>query len=487
MSLLSPRIPETGAGSSGPASPPARPRGASPPDRSLGASTGFTLVEAMVALAITIAVTACFLLLFRHGGGALRLEPELAAIRQDARGALDRIARDLVRAGSGLPPEIPVFADLGPAGDGGGRPDGLDFLAAPARLGEVVFEPVAEFDGTRVTLGVPGTGLDPRTRPLAAVFNDDKFMPRWVVGEVVSVRSEGSGALSDLLRKGREKAGDEPASGGASVQLRALPGDWHRRFHAGDGGTFSPGQGGLIGRSLQALLGGFVESALPGVPPVMKSAVTEKLTSAVVDIIRARKGKKAKGKKSGKTTGGGAPGSSLPGDDEDLDDGSGLFGLGQPGLVPVARIRYRVGEPDEDGQRLLLRQVDDEAPQPVAFVEDFQVRYFTGDDAASGSDDPPGYVGDMSGAGALSRHVVRAVEVTVRMRSTVGRYAANPGDEAGKGRLSRSFTRRVGLRVAAAGADRRLWEEAMQQKAVLAEVPRVGPLRFLGPILDVLR
>ena len=473
MVLLYPRPPAPTGGRSRAASPSAVSRHEHPPDGARRAEAGFTLVEAVVALAITLVVTAGFLALFRHGGGALRLEPELAAMRQDARGALDRIARDLVRAGSGLPPEVPVFSDLGPAGDGGAGPDGLDFLAAPSRLAEAVFEPVVEFDGSRITLAVPSTGLDARAQPLVTVYNDDKFMPRWVVGEVVSVRSQGSGSLPGVLRTARDQAGDDPSPGGASVRIRAMESDWHRRFHAGDGGSFSPGQGGLIGSSLQTLLGGFVDSVLPGVPPVVTSAVTEKLTAAVVDMIRAKKGKKA-----GKAPAG------PPAADEDLDDGSGLFGLGQPGLVPVSRIRYRVGEADDSGQRVLLRQLDEQAPQPIAFVDDFQVRYFTGDDTASVADDPPGYVGDMSPAALLSRHVVRAVEVTIRMRSTLGRFTANGAVD---GRLSRSYTRRVGLRVAAAGADRRLWEAAMQQRAVLSDVPRVGPLRFLGPILDVLR
>ncbi len=443
------------------------------PRRRPSTAAGFTLTEALVALSLSLTLSAAFLMLFRQGGRTLRLEPELAVLRHDAGQALDRIAADLARAGSGIPPEIPVFNDLGPAGNG--DVDGLDFLTAPARMAGIGFEPVVAFDGTEATLALPASRLDPESRPWAVVFNDDKFMPRWVFGQVLAVGGGGGGLLSGAVASARDALGEESAPAGATVRIRPMETGWHRRFHAGDGASFSPGQGGLVGKSLQALLGGFVESVFPAAANPAVAALTSKLVEAVVSGVRARRGRAGTGVRAASAD-----------EEEEDEEGYGMFGLGQPGLTPVSRIRYELRAPNGDGDRVLMRQVDAEPPQPVAFLEDFQVRYFTGDDAGIARDDPPGFVGDMRRASTLSAHLVRAVEVTVRVRSTAGRFAALPGEGGGDGALSRTYTRRVGIRATAAGVDRRFWEEAMQQKAVLADVPRIGPLRFLSVILDAL-
>lgn len=449
-----------------PSPPPGRAAPAAPTS-----SAGFTLAEALVGLTLALIVTAAFLTLFRQGGDTLRLQPELAWMRHDAGHALDRIAADLARAGSGLPPEIPVFNDLGAAGDH--DPDGLDFLAAPADAPEVGFEPVTAFDGAEATLSVSDSRLDPEAEPWVVVFNDDMFMPRWVFGQVSAATSGSGGIVGEAV--GSFPGTSAEGASGARVRIAPLDTPWHHRFHAGDGGSFEPGQGGLMGSALQALLGGVVDSVFPGADSGMLAGLTEELVEAVVDTVRAKKGK-------------GTPGEADDaGDEADEDDGYGLFGLSQPGVTPVNRIRYWLREPDPDGRRVLLRQVDTAPPQPVGFLDDLQVRYFTGDSVQNARTDPPAYVGDMASASTLSAHVVRAVEVTVRVRSTPGRFQAFAGEGGSADSLSRSFTRRVGLRVAAAGADRRLWEESMQRQAVLTDVPRIGPLRYLDAILGVLQ
>lgn len=410
-----------------------------------------------MALGLTLTVGAGFSLLLRQARLALDLQPELSAMRQDARAVLDRIAADLARAGSGLPAEIPVFTDLAPAGNG--DPDGLDFLAAPERVGAVAFEPVVGFDGALVTLLTPESRLDrgaaSSDRISAVVFNDDKMTPRWAFGQVASVRT---GALS---------------SAGAVVRMATLDNSWHWHFRPSvDADTFAPGSGGgLLERALQSVVGGVIEAAVPGIGQIGLSSLTEEVVGQMLQALLEKQAQEG----------------AAPGDGEDTD-GYGLFGLGQPGLVPVERIRYWVRTPAasaEDGRRVLMRRVDENAPQPVGFVEDLQVRYVTGENADVPLDAPPGFVGDMSSAARLRDHIVRAVDLSVRVRSLRGGLAAASGGEGGseradqEGFLTRTYRRRVALRVGTAGVDRRAWEELMQLNSLPTEIPKIGPLRFL--------
>lgn len=230
--------------------------------RSRGATdAGFTITEAVVALGLTLMVAGSFGLMFRQARLTLELQPELATLRQDGRAILDRIAADLARAGGGLPAEIPVFTDLGPAGDR--NPDGLDFLTAPERLAEASFEPVVAFDGVEVRLAHPASRLDRGSgeagRRYVVVFNDDEMTPRWAFGEVVSVRAAGNQFL--------EGAPGEENRGGAAVRIAPRENPWHWHFRPSvDADTFEPGSGGgLLERALQSVLGGAIEATVPGI------------------------------------------------------------------------------------------------------------------------------------------------------------------------------------------------------------------------------
>ena len=435
---------------------------------------GFTLAEALVALGLTLIVSMVFLALFRAGEASFRIEPELSAMRLDARAALDRIAADLQRAGSGLPVEIPVFTDLGRAGNH--NPDGLDFLAAPERLAAASFEPVAGFDGQTVTLVEPDSRFSPVSgaspKGWAVVFNDDEMLPRWTFGRVQQV-SRGRAGLPGLPGEETSSSGDQ----GAEVRLAPETNSWHVHFRAAtDADTFSPGGGGgLLERGLESLLGGVIASVLPASTPTVLTELTTQVVAGVLEAMARKAGKKVP------STGGiGDP-------EEELSDDYGLFGLGQPGLVPVSRIRYWVASPSSgaaDSRRLLMRRVNEDPPQPAGFVENLEVRYLTGENGDVVRDDPPRFIGDMRTAADLKRHIVRGVEIEVEVRSVGRRFAAAPGKSAvsapaGEGFLTRTYRRRVGLRLAAAGVDRREWEEQMQLKALPTEIPKIGPLRFI--------
>lgn len=466
--------------------PPAAPEAAAPL-RPRGA--GFTLAEAIVAMGLTLGITAGFLALLRQGRATFRTEPELAAMRQDGEAVLDRIALDVARAGSGLPVEVPVFSDLGPAGNGGGpgnrAADGLDFLASPERVVEAAFEPVTAFDGRTVTLETPASRLarppDENRALWVVVFNDDEMTPRWVFGRVRGVSAGGGGGLGKItgaLPKpgGAGTPGGNPpkqdAPTGARITIAPETDAWHHRFRAAtDADTFSPGSGGgLLERGLQSLLGGVIEAALPSAGTPIVSDLTGKAVGSMLQALSTEGG----GSKGGKGKGGAGAGEG---------EGFGLFGLGRPGIVPVSRIRYWVREPrggGADPRRVLMRRVDEQAPQPAGFVEDLQVRYVTGANADTLLDEPPGFVGDMRTAAQLGAHIVRGVEIAIRVRSTAGTFPGSGlGGARGERFLTRAYRRRVGLAVAAAGVERRAWEEQMQLHSLPTEIPKIGPLRFV--------
>lgn len=451
------------------------------PRSEAGAAPGFTITEAVVALGLTLVVAGSFGLLFRQARLVLDLQPELATLRQDGHAILDRIAADLARAGGGFPVEIPVFTDLDRAGDR--NPDGLDFLTAPERLAEASFEPVVSFDGVKVTLGHRRSRLErgsgDRGR-FVMVFNDDEMTPRWAFGQVLSVRGagggEGSGLVEALRTAGSRVAEVGPGDAspaGAVVRIAPREEPWHRHFRSGvDADTFEPGSGGgLLERALQSVLGGVIEAAVPGIGGGALASLTEQVAGVMWERFAQERGLPV-----------GTP------MEVGQREGAGLFGLGQPGLVPVTRIRYWVREaaPDAvDLRRVLMRRMDEEPPQPVGYVEDLQVRYVTGQNGDVLLDSPPRFVGDMASAARLRDHIVRAVDVAVRVRTAQSRTTAHFAGsgaalQAGHdGYLTRVYRRRVGLRVAAAGVERRAWEELMQLQSLPTEIPRIGPLRFL--------
>ncbi len=449
-----------------------------PSKRGGNATAGFTIAEAVVALGLTLMVSASFSLLFRQARLSLELQPELATLRQDGRAILDRVAADLARAGGGLPAEIPAFTDLDRAGDR--NPDGLDFLTAPPRLPDVSFEPVVAFDGTEATLASPESRLDRGSAPtggrFVVVFNDDEMTPRWAFGQMVSVRGAAPGSGTGVVGAIRAAAQvtDSAPSGatplGAVVRIAPRQNPWHWHFRPSvDADTFEPGSGGgLLERGLQSVLGGAIEAAVPGIGRGALASLTEQVVGAMMERLLKKQGVPV--------------GTAV---ESDPGEGYGLFGLGQPGLVPVTRIRYwvRDAEPNAgDSRRVLMRRVDEEAPQPVGFVDDLQVRYVTGQNGDVLLDLPPRFIGDMASAARLRDHVVRAVDVTIRIRAPEKRGSSGtkgaPLREGGDF-LARTYQRRVVLRVAAAGVERRAWEELMQLHSLPTEIPRIGPLRFL--------
>jgi len=87
--------------------------------RTRGTESGFSLVELMIAMTVTLIVSGAIYGLLAAGGDAFRREPELADRQQNIRAAMDLISRDVFNAGASLPTFAQVFtiADV-PAGCG---------------------------------------------------------------------------------------------------------------------------------------------------------------------------------------------------------------------------------------------------------------------------------------------------------------------------------------------------------------------------------
>lgn len=98
-------------------------------------SAGFSLIELLIALVVTLLVSGAVFGLLTAGQGAFRREPQLTERQQSLRQAMTMIQEDVMRAGTGLPPFTQVFANglnaTGVAGVlGAGATDALELLAA---------------------------------------------------------------------------------------------------------------------------------------------------------------------------------------------------------------------------------------------------------------------------------------------------------------------------------------------------------------------
>jgi prepilin-type N-terminal cleavage/methylation domain-containing protein len=141
-----------------------------------GDAGGFTLIEVLISMVITLIVMAAVFALLSGGQRSFRREPEVADLQQTARAALDMVSRDALQAGAGLPPEFPAFTTgaIDPmVGDGGANPDSIEIVGAVGGAGEKSVESAAVLSGS--------FGGDPST----STFTLDQDWSNFKVGELV--------------------------------------------------------------------------------------------------------------------------------------------------------------------------------------------------------------------------------------------------------------------------------------------------------------
>lgn len=91
---------------------------------------GFSLIEIMIALAITMIVMASVFMLLQKGQDSFRREPEVSDMNANARFGIDRISRDLTVAGYNTPGNMAIMWL-----DGGGiTPDELTIIYADPQI-----------------------------------------------------------------------------------------------------------------------------------------------------------------------------------------------------------------------------------------------------------------------------------------------------------------------------------------------------------------
>ena len=73
--------------------------------------SGFSLVELLVAMLITLIISGAVYGLLASGGSAFRREPELSERQQNIRSAMDMIVRDLSAAGLGASRFAQILTD----------------------------------------------------------------------------------------------------------------------------------------------------------------------------------------------------------------------------------------------------------------------------------------------------------------------------------------------------------------------------------------
>jgi prepilin-type N-terminal cleavage/methylation domain-containing protein len=184
------------------------------------AERGFSLVELMVAMLVTMIVSGAIYGLMAGGQNAFRREPELADRQQNIRVAMDLIMRDIANAGAGMPPFIQPFTrnldglSAAPMGLDGNRTDELEILTNNNSRDNVLAcaDPGNNAASNNLRIATSETNIAVN-EPVMIIFDDGT----WTFREVANNPTSNNGN-ADLL--GRCDAGNHAqlsfAQGGGS-------------------------------------------------------------------------------------------------------------------------------------------------------------------------------------------------------------------------------------------------------------------------------
>jgi len=176
--------------------------------RQAGPQSGFSLIELMVALTVTLVVSGAIYGLLSGGQSAFRREPELTDRQQNARVALNLIMRDIANAGSGMPKFIQTFSQnldnctnstTCPVDTGritrpdvpSEVPDELEMLTnSGSKENEPACHTAGQGNSTQVTT-VRNTGTNVGDNQIVLLFTTSG---QWTIRNVVSTNTNSSGA-----------------------------------------------------------------------------------------------------------------------------------------------------------------------------------------------------------------------------------------------------------------------------------------------------
>ncbi len=177
---------------------------------------GFSLIEVLISMAVTLIVMAAVFGLLTRGQRSFQREPEVADLQQSARTALDLVTKDILQAGAGLPPEFPSFSRIVNGAGDGAPTDILEVIGTFQSAGNVYLEPeqVRDVDVVGVvTLMEATTNLtldDPLTanidEGMVLIYNNVANvdtsgagrLPQWALAQVTAVAPNPAGAVVTL-------------------------------------------------------------------------------------------------------------------------------------------------------------------------------------------------------------------------------------------------------------------------------------------------
>ncbi len=157
---------------------------------------GFSLLEVLISIAITLIVMGAVFGLLTRGQRSFQREPEVADLQQSARAALDLVTRDILQAGTGLPPEFPAFSRVWGGDDN--PTDRLEIIGTFQSSSSVYVEPeeMQTVAADIVTLRTNTTNLqvdDPATagidEGMVLIYNnvENVNVPQWALAQVLAV------------------------------------------------------------------------------------------------------------------------------------------------------------------------------------------------------------------------------------------------------------------------------------------------------------
>ena len=338
---------------------------------------GFTLIEVLISMLITLIVMASVFALLTRGQKAFEREPEIADMQQSARAALDIVSKDVLQAGAGLLPEFPAFSRQNGGGDGAPT-DVLVIVGAFQLPGEVYNDPevVDKLGDGTIVAGCPsfcaqltGATSNFQQGDVLVLYNDARndgaVQPQWTMVEVTSPPG---------LNVGENKAFvelDYATHAAYNSPTAAVPFATDAGFNAG---------------------------------------VPMKITR--VSVVRYF---------------------------TQLDDPT----------------KYNGPPP-----HLLMRDLDFQGPQPVGYLDDFQIRYTIGVTAPVDQDTPPDPIADLGfGTPITADNMLAGVRISVTARSvTAGMEGASEGASAGMEDdfIRKTFSTNVNPRNISSGLDARV-------------------------------
>lgn len=152
---------------------------------------GFSLIEMVISIAITLVVMAAVFALLTRGQRSFDREPEVADLQQSARNALDSVSKDILQAGAGLPPEFPAFGTLAMGAGDGAPTDTLIVVGAVQSANGMVLEAesVTLVTGKNQPITMLGDTTNFQAGDIVAVYNNqpNTLSPEWFLGRVVGV------------------------------------------------------------------------------------------------------------------------------------------------------------------------------------------------------------------------------------------------------------------------------------------------------------